>query len=306
MSKSLADGRSPAVTMSWLTYAALRLLASPAGRIPLHAGNRWLRCLADFSWHVWPHVRRGLLHNLSHVMQAPANDPAVQDAAHQAYRHLWLNYLDLLRTPALSPSALAAGVTIEGESILHQVWRRQGRAILVTGHFAGGELALQAMAARGWTACVPAEHLQPEAFFRWMCDLRSRHGHRLVPSDSLLRPLVRALRSGGGVVLALDRDSTQSGMPVRLCGAMARLPTGAAMLGQRYGIPLIPVYSQRRANGQVVVTVGEPVSMPANGSMSTRHGHGLEILASTFERMVTAAPEQWVLTAPLWDSSIDV
>lgn len=306
MSTSRADGQSHATTMSWLMYVGLRILAGPARCIPLSARNRSLHFLADCLWCTCPRVRYGLIHNLSHVMQAAATDPAVGCAARQAYRHLWLNYLDLLRTPALASPTLAAAVTIEGESILHQVWRGQGRAILVTGHFAGGELALQAMAARGWTACVPAEHLRPEALFRWVCDLRSRHGHHLVPSDTLLRPLVRALRSGGGIVLALDRDPTQSGTPVRLCGAPARLPIGAAMLGQRYGVPLIPVCSHRQANGQVTVTVGEPLSIPAGDPTSKRYAQGLDTLAGTLERMITAAPEQWVLTTPLWDFSINV
>lgn len=303
---SRAGGSSRAAAGAWMMYVTMRILAGPAAHIPLHTRNRSLEFLADFLWHAYPRVRGGLLHNLAHVMRANTSDPAVVGAARQAYGHLWLNYLDLLRAPTLSAAQLAAVVTIEGESILHQVRQDAGPAIVVTGHFAGGELALQAMAARGWTACVPAEHLQPEAFFHWVCNLRSRHGHRFVASDTQLKPLVQALRSGGGVVLTLDRDPTRSGWPVYLCGAVARVPVGAAILGQRYAARLIPLRSQRQADGRVLVTVGEPLPALVGEPASKNHGQALAALAGTLERLIIAAPEQWVLTTPLWDSLDDV
>ncbi|QLQ07910.1 MAG: hypothetical protein HZY76_19190 [Anaerolineae bacterium] len=105
--------------------------------------------------------------------------------------------------------------------------------------------------------------------------------------------------------MTLDRDPTASGQPVRLYGATACLPVGALILGQRYAAPLIPVHSRRQADGQVTVTVGEPLCLPPGEPTSRRRLSGLEALAETLERMITAAPEQWVLTTPLWDSSIN-
>lgn len=287
----------------WLTYTLLRIMAVPARHMPLHEPHPDFDALVGALWHVFPRVRTGLLHNTSHVMGACTDDPAVVRAARSAYGHLWLNYIDLLRAPVLSAALLAGAVTIEGEATLRQVRDTTGRAILVTGHFAGGELALQAMAAAGWTAHLPVERLYPEAFFHWVCHLRSRHGHHLVASDALLKPLVRVLRTGGGVMLTLDRDLTQRGTPVHLCGAVARLPSGAAELSARYGAPLIPMRAQRLANGHVTVTVGEPLCCTIDASRSRSHA---QTLAGVLERMITAAPDQWVLTTPLWDSTISV
>ncbi len=300
MSTYQANGPVRGRIQPWLIYAMMRFLAGPVGQIPRHATYRTTDFLADLLWRAYPCVRGGLLHNLSHAMQAPASDPAVAQAARRAYGHLWFNYLDLLRAPTLSPEALSQAVTIEGEAILQQTMASHGRVIIVTGHFAGGELALQAMAARGWAACVPAEHVRPEAFFRWLCDLRGRHGHSIIASDALLKPLVQVLRTRGSVMLTLDRDANQTGQPVRLCGAMARLPAGAAVLSQRYQVPMVPVHARRHSDGRVGLTVGEPLRNPGG-----RHNPGLEILADALERMIVDAPEQWVLTTPLWDGSID-
>lgn len=301
MSISNAGESRCAAVKGWLTYTLMRIMAAPARHMPLHGPYPALDGLAAGLWHVFPRVRAGLLHNVSHAMGVRPDDPAAVTAARTAYGHLWLNTLDLLRAPALSAEALADVVTIDGEATLRQVRDTAGRAILVTGHFAGGELALQAMAAAGWTAHLPVERLCPPAFFDWVCHLRSRHGHHLVASDALLKPLIRVLRTGGGVMLTLDRDLTQRGTPVELCGAVARLPAGAAILSARYGAPLIPMHVRRLANGHVIVSVGEPLCCETGASRSRSHP---QTLADVLEPMITAAPDQWVLTTPLWDSTI--
>ena len=119
--------------------------------------------LGPWSMWRWPWAaaaRRGLLHNVGHAVQRAPADPLVQRLARRAFHHLWLNYRDLLLAPRLDAAALGERVEIEGEAVLQRLRRRGQGAILLGGHFAGGELALQALALPD-TGNPPAEPPAP-------------------------------------------------------------------------------------------------------------------------------------------------
>ena len=191
----------------WGQFAALSAGAWLAARAAPALSAAALEQLAVWQWPRAAAARQGLLHNVGHAVQRSCADPAVERLAQRAFRHLWLNYRDLLQAPRLDAGALHERVQIEGEAVLQRLRRQEQGAILLGGHFAGGELALQALAARGWPALIAAERLQPPALFDWMCRLRGAHGHRFAPSDALLTPVVRRLRQGGLVTPAIhDAD----------------------------------------------------------------------------------------------------
>ena len=264
--------------------------------------------LGPWSMWQWPWTaaaRRGLLHNVGHAVQRAPADPLAQRLARRAFYHLRLNYRDLLLAPRLDAAALDERVEIEGEAVLQRLRRRGPGAILLGGHFAGGELALQALAARGWPALIAAERLQPPALFAWMCRLRGSHGHRFVPSDALLTPVVRRLRQGGLVGLMMDRDTTGSGRAVMVCGAAARLPAGALRLSLRLGAPIVPLHASRRRDGSVLLHIEEPLVFGSTPDPEATLTNGLIALAARLERLITWQPDQWVLTTPLWETSVD-
>lgn len=285
---------------------ALMMSAAPLlQRTPDGAARTLLTTLAAHTWPLAGSVRRGLLHNLAHLMRRPPDDPAVLLAARRAYAHLWLNYYDLLCGPALSQEALCAAVSLTGAAVLARL-RDQGQgAILLGGHFAGGELCLQALAAHGWPALIAAERLRPPSFFAWMRQLRSAHGHSLVASDAVLTPLARRLRQGGLIGLMFDRDLTGSGHEVVLCGVPARLPAGALRLSLRLAAPIVPLHARRLPNGQALLTIYEPLTWQAGRNENETVTNGLTALAAHFESVLAQQPDQWVLTTPLWESNVD-
>jgi KDO2-lipid IV(A) lauroyltransferase len=294
--KRLADARA------WGKWAALRIGAWLLAHLMPAAAPATLTSLARWQWSHETAARRGLLHNLGHVLQRPPADPAVVQTAQRAYRHLWLNYRDLFRGPRLDAAMLHDLVQIQGESVLQRLRQQDQAAILLGGHFAGGELALQALAARGWPALIAAERVQPPALFAWLCGVRGAHGHRFAASDTVLMPMARTLRQGGLVGLMMDRDTTGSGQAVTICGATARLPVGALRLSMRWRAPLIPISAQRLPAGRVELTIHEPLVWAPAADDEETLTNGLTAMGAQLERIITWQPDQWVLTTPLWEA----
>jgi lauroyl/myristoyl acyltransferase len=89
-------------------------------------------------------------------------------------------------------------------------------------------------------------------------------------------------------------------MPVRLLGAITRLPLGPAVLALESGAPCFVVGMRRIGWGRWTPYV-ELLETPAAGTLRERISALLDAQARAFERMVALAPEQWWTTHfPIW------
>jgi KDO2-lipid IV(A) lauroyltransferase len=78
------------------------------------------------------------------------------------------------------------------------------------------------------------------------------------------------------------------------------LPLGPAMLAVESGAPLFVTGVRRTGIGRYVGRL-DAVAVPAEGSRRERVTAAMAGLASAFERIVAAAPEQWwAVFFPIW------
>jgi len=281
-------------------YLAFRALGAIAPRVPTRFGYGVIRWLADVLYRRGNSTARGLRGNIRHVLGSSASPDEVDGAARRAYHVLLWNYFDLLRLPALTTDKLCSLVSVTGwENI--EAARALGRGIvLLTAHVGSPEAGMQIISTTNLPVMGPAEHVQPERLYRYLVDLRTRHGLRLVPSDGSLLELFRALRRNEAVGLALDRDTTNSGVEVVLCGKWARVPDGYAHIAAKLRVPLVPAFCYRLPEGRARLNIG-PMFMPGDAAdRQVAYRAALDFGARTLERAITTHPDQWVVTTPLW------
>jgi KDO2-lipid IV(A) lauroyltransferase len=290
----LRDAESEA--LAWAVYFLFRGLGAVVERLPPRVAYALAALLADACYPILP-ATAGLRDNLAHVLGASPEDPAVHRAARQAFRLLWQNYVDLFQAPRRPPTAWFSSTRVEGWAHLEETVRAGQGGIVVSAHYGCMEWGLQMLGASGFPALAVAEAVRPPAMFRYLCRLRGAHGLRLIPADGALREVLRTLQQGGIVALALDRDTTGSGRVYAFFGAEARLPDGYAELAVRQGAPVLPAFAWQEAGG-VHLRIWPPLR-PAGRSAEARE----ELVAralETFAGVLRQAPEQWVLTTPIW------
>jgi len=285
-------------------YLAFRALGAIAPRVSAKVGYAVIGWLSGFVYRRGTAAVRGLRDNIRHAMGALASPGEVDEAARRAYRALLWNYFDLVRLPTLTTEQLRSVVSFVGwENI--EAARALGRGIvLLTAHVGSPEAGMQIVSTTDLPVMGPAEHVQPERLYRYLVDLRTRHGLRLVPSDGSLLELFRALRRNEAVGLALDRDTTNSGVQVTLCGAPARVPDGYAHIAAKLRVPLVPAFCYRLPDGRAQLNI-EPMFVPdaqASANREQAYRAALDFGVRTLERAVTTHPDQWVVTTPLWIS----
>lgn len=290
----MPGGASEAV--SWLVYGLLRGLGAAVSWLP----PRWARGLAARlaeAFYPWLPAAAGLRDNLAHVLGTSPEDPAAHAAARRALRFLWQNYVDLFQAPRRPPSAWFPAVRILGWEHLLEAHQAGRGVIVVSAHYGPVEWGLQFLGASGLPALAVAEPVRPPPMFDYLCRLRGAHGLRLIPADGALREIFRTLDQGGIVALAIDRDATGSGRVYSFFGGPAWLPDGYAELAARRGVPVVPAFARREGAG-ITLRVWPPC-WPAGRRAAAREALVAQVL-EIFAQVLREAPDQWVLTTPIW------
>jgi lauroyl/myristoyl acyltransferase len=289
-----------AIDQNLVGYYAFRLAGAVLPHIPERVAYPIATLMGDAYYRLVPGQWAGIAHNISHVLGETPQSPAVRRVVRQVCRNLAYNFYDLFRVPHLTKEQIADLVEVQGWEHVEAA-QAAGRGLVLTApHFGNLDIVMQIAAVRALPLTLPAEHLQPERLFRFICSLRASHGMlRLVPADGPLFEIFRALRRNEGVALAADRDLSGGGRTVTFFGAPARLPDSHVRLAQRTGAAMVAAFSSRRPGGHYAVHIF-PVSVEASGDGDAAVDRGMEALVHLLEERIGADPAQWVLTVPLW------
>ncbi len=196
------------------------------------------------------------LSNIGGVLQLRRNyrriDPTLTGwkgrlASAEAMRSYMRYYYEAFRLRVLPPERILQRVTISGDERL--------RAEFAAGNSVTGAL----MHAGNWDLAgawahldlapihTIVEKLEPEEMFENFLEFRRAIGltvYPLVRGGGALRSLERDMQEGVCFTPILaDRDLASSGVEVTLAGHTAMVAPGPALLAQRLGCPIYPIYS---------------------------------------------------------------
>lgn len=306
--RGTAGQRARAWLVAAVSWVAGHAPEGAAIRVAEIAGSAWYR-LAD-------ERRRRARRNLSRVVsylaeeglggelvQAAARDPRALDRlVRSAFRHAVRYYLEVARTPGVTPRFVRERLLIETPDALDAAFAELGPMIFVGLHFGAIELpAIYFVTRTGSTATVPMETIADPELQRYFVRTRGKVGLRIVGLREARRELTAALRRGEPVGLVGDRDLTSGGLEVPFFGAPARLPIGPALLAIETRAPLYVVAVRRAGPGRYRGRL-TPIEVPATGGRRERLNATLERLARAFEVVVADAPDQWwAIFFPIWE-----
>lgn len=270
---------------------------------------------------VMPARRRLVRENLGHVCRAlvsqglasdrvrraVSNERALDGLTRAAFGHWVLAYVEPAIALGYSPQQLADRVVtpdgaVAREALAQQAPGAAGR-IFVSPHFGSLELTASYGAVIGGLRIVaPMETVAHPALQAYLEQARGASGIRIVPIRGAATLLRAALADGQGVALVADRAIGGAGVPVKLFGAMTRLPLGPAVLALESGAPVFAVGTRRTGRGAWAVRV-ERIEPITGGTLRQRVTAQLDAQARAFERIIADAPEQWwTCFFPIWQS----
>ena len=284
---------------AYYLYRFVGLIVPP---IPVRLGHWLAGRIGGLVARLRPQERAVVRSNIRQMIGDAASDEELDRMTYQTYRNMMKNYFDLFWLPPRSAEDVLSRVDFEGWEN-YKAAIETGRGVIIASlHYGNAEMILQVVPALGVPCVAPAEHIQPEALFQYFCNLRGSHGLRLIPVDGPMLDLVRALRRGEAIGLALDRDPTSSGRLVEFFGRPAQLPDGAARLALRTGAPILLCIIRRLPKGRYALKAFPPFYFAPEKQPDDAMIEGaMSRILGVAEEEMRKDPSQWVVFRPIWN-----
>ena len=100
--------------------------------------------------------------------------------------------------------------------------------------------------------------------------------------------------------MLVDRPHAGSGAPVRYFGGKTEFSTAPALLAHHTGAPVLPAFVLQKPEGRYVAFADPPVPFVEDRDARRAIGENTQHLATIFEAIVRAHPEQWFNYVPVW------
>jgi KDO2-lipid IV(A) lauroyltransferase len=250
-----------------------------------------------------PGRRRQVARNLRRASSGELQGIALQRAVSETFGSYGRYWLELFRLPNEVGGNLE--LDIKGYDHITAGIERESGVILALPHVGGWDFAGAWLASQGLAPTVVVEPVEPPELFEWFAGVRRALGMTVVQlGPDAGRAVLQALRNNQVVCLLCDRDLVGDGIEVEFFGERTTLPAGPATLALRTGAPLLAaaVYFAPRGGHHAVVMPAVPAQR--EGRLRDDVGRVTQELASRFEELIRAAPEQWHLLQPNWPSDL--
>ena len=301
---SAAEPPRGLTTKQWLS----RKLADGCGwfatTVPLPIGYWLADRLGDLFYRVSPGYRGSVIDNLRHVLGPETPLDELRALARRTFRYSARNFYDLTRVRRLTLDEIAQNiVTIGSWAQADEALKRKRGLIFVTAHIGAFDFAGQSIPGHGYPAVLVTVRTVSEFIHEAVTYLRGSQGFALEEATpGGLRRLMRALRQGGSIGLATDRDFLRNGTPVTFFGEETTLPIGAVRLALETGATIIPVIC-RRHKLRHTFTIDEQIVLPKSGNLDHDVAEGLKKIVEVLERHIRADPAQWVMFQRVWPAT---
>ena len=189
--------------------------------------------------------------------------------------------------------ARCSGVDAEAARLLS----RPGGLVVLTAHAGAWDAGARLLARDHQREVVVVMAKEDDPGARVLHDgVRHRAGVRVVhvgghPTDAL--PLLEHLRRGAIVAIQLDRlPPGARAVSVELFGGGHQVPEGPFTLAALAGVPLLPLFVQRRGFFDYALEVGPLIELPRRPDAEVLRG-AAQLATTAMERFIRHHPTQW-------------
>jgi len=293
----VAGPRARAAYLGYRAAAEVARVVPPALAAPLARATALLYEGAN------PARRHQVARNLERAAGHTLDDAARRRGVRATFDFYARYWHELFRLAVEDPGPLVAAFVCHGRDRIDAALASGRGAVLALPHLGNWDLSGAWLAGQGYRVTVVTEPVEPPELFDWFVATRSRLGMRVVPlGPAAASAVLHDLHEGHVVALVCDRDITGDGVPVTFFGEATTLPGGPALLALRSGAPLLPVGTYFEDGDGHRAEILEPLPTGRRARMRDDVTRVTQLLADRFERLIRAAPEQWLLMQPNWPS----
>jgi lauroyl/myristoyl acyltransferase len=293
----VAGARARAAYLGYRAGAEIARVLPPALAHPLAR-------VASRTWMATSTQRRHQVdRNLDRIASTSQNTGAPRGHTDAVFAHYARYWYELFRLPHDDLTRLDERVDCDGFEHLQAAAARHRGLLLALPHLGNWDLAGAWLATKGYRVTAVAEPVDPPELFDWFAATREQIGIQVVAlGPDAGSAMLGALREERVVCLVCDRDLSGDGVAVTFFGERTRLPGGPALLALRTGAPLLPVGLCFLPDDRHGIRILPPLPTDRRGRLRDDVARVTQQLATVFEELIAAAPDQWLMMQPNWPS----
>jgi len=262
------------------------------------------RGLGLFWYHAVRYRRRHVLEAMRQALGDEHGERQIHALARANFAHYGQILAELSRLPLLDEERLAERVTFTGLENFEDA-RAKGRGVIVvSGHFGNWDLLAVAQAMMGLGIHLVTRHLHSRSVDRAWQRLRRDRGLRTLDDHGSIRDILRLLRAGESVGFVLDQHvSGRRGIPVTFFGRRAWTARAAAVLAQRTGCAVLPVFNHRDADGRHRMRFAAEIPLDRGADAAETVRRTTQRYNDVLEAFIREHPEQWFWAHRRWKAN---
>lgn len=211
--------------------------------------------------------------------------------AHRVFQHLGVTAIEVLRQRCYTTDDFHRKITADDLDQLEMAAVKGKGVLLLSGHFGNWELLGSFVRNLGYPVDLLVKRQSDERADELMNSMRRAQGVGIIFTDTGMKDLVSAVKSGRFVAVLADQYGGADSETVKFFGLDTSVPSGPAILIQRYGLPFVFGTMRRARNGRHFLTAQAIVDMSRKDRAEV-----VQIYTSMLEKAIRQSPEMWLWT----------
>lgn len=283
-----------------IEFIAFQFIAFLVQLLPLHGVRQMGRGLGRFVFAVVGHRKDVTMNNLRRAFKEKSEADLVR-IARGAFENIGISLLELVWFPRMTRDQVLKAVRFNKPEILHNAYNRGKGVLILTAHFGNWELLGQALTVHFQ---YPLKGLVKTQSNRLVNELINRRrelfGTKVIPMETSLREVLRALGDGEMVAIAADQAAPKENVPMTFFGTMVPTHTGPAALSLKTGAPIVAVFAVRSADGSYDA---HTIAVPSEDLVGHSEENVVELTrrhVRITEDIIRQYPDQWLWMHKRW------
>jgi KDO2-lipid IV(A) lauroyltransferase len=174
----------------------------------------------------------------------------LEGIARGAYQNIAIALFELVWLPRMTFDRLRAMIHFDRPELIKSAYEKGKGLLMLTAHFGNWELLAQSILPTfGFPVNIIVKTQANRFVDQSINRRRTRLGNRIIPMETSLREVLRALQGKEAVGLVADQAAPKENVPVEFFGTLVPTHQGPSVLSLKMSSPLVAIFSVRRPDG---------------------------------------------------------
>lgn len=245
--------------------------------------------------------RKVVLDNLNKAFPKASNEWRIH-VGRKSVQNLCLSILDYFVLMHLNKKNLHKIIEFQDMHYMDEQLRKKVGVLAMSLHMGTIDLAPAGLALKGYPLSITLKKINNPSVNAFIEDLRKSKGVNALADRRNPFEIFRAIKRNDLTVFVMDQYMGRPhGILIKFFGLDAGTASGLAGFSLKTGLPVIPMYNFRLANGKIVIR-SEPPLMPETISEDFDENirYNTQKYNDKIEEIVKRHPEQWMWVHRRW------